>query len=135
MNAVLMGLQLRIDHLFRVVQCIVGVGLRKVFEHLHHPRQQLARPLHRDDRVVEAGRRRITGDAIDLCLMVTQRRLDRRQVIRIVNLVEGRGVVWQGVRRQQRVVSGGRAARLNADAEQERCRGKQFDALHMVGLR
>ena len=123
-----MRLQLRVDVFLGAVQRIVRVGLGDVFEDLHDAGQRGAGAFHGHDGVVEIGCGGVGGDALDLGGMLAHRRLDGGRVIGIVDAVEGRRVVGQVARRQQRVVwrrglRGVEAAQHEGGGEHGFCQG------------
>jgi hypothetical protein len=116
----------------------IRVRLVHVEEDLGHPRQQLARPLHRDDRVLERRRLGIRGDRVDLGALPLHALLEGGQVVGVLDAVERRGLVeeralrGEGIRRGE-LGGGGRGGENGADEERSRSE-EGTEALHRGSL-
>ncbi|GMA76755.1 hypothetical protein GCM10025880_31720 [Methylorubrum aminovorans] len=69
------------DGPFDRLQLRAGVAAREIEEHVGHPVEGRARPLHRRDGVVEGRRRLVSGDGRDLGVMRLQRAREGRHVM------------------------------------------------------
>ena len=89
-DRILMRRQLRRFFCLYFLQRLVRVRLRQGEEDLRRTRQQCAALLHRHDRVVERRRIGIVRDRFDFRDLLLHPFLDRRLVVRVLDLIERR---------------------------------------------
>ena len=102
-DRIIRGGQLRRDFLLHPLQCGIGVGGTHAVEDSHRAVQQAAALLQRHQGVIERGRRRVVGDLPDLRQLTLDACLDGRQVVAVLDLIEGRRMERQGTDAQQRI--------------------------------
>ena len=102
-DRVLVGRDLRRHLLLELLQRVVGVRARQRVEDELGPEERLAALLERDERVLEAGRRRVVGDRVDLGEMLPHAFLERRSEVCVLDPVERRRLERQRARCEQRV--------------------------------
>ena len=83
-----------------------GIDARLTAESVHHLVQQLAALVQSDNRILESGRIRIVDDRVDLILVLLHSPLERRLVVRDLDLVERRHPIRCRIFREERIRGG-----------------------------
>ncbi len=88
---------------FGFLQCGIRVGSGHGVEGCACALQQLAGLLHRDEGVVEGGRRGVIGDGANLFELLRHPCFDGGLIVGVLDLVEGRRLERQSAGRVERV--------------------------------
>lgn len=102
-DGVFVGREKRGVALFQCVRRVIRVSARLVEEHAQHAPEQLPTALERLDRVRERGLIRLRGDRLDLAALLGHAGLDRLGVVIVGDLGEGRQLVRERTRSEERI--------------------------------